>query len=221
MKRIYLIAVPAVLLVFFSSCGAFLADGPTGVTEQTSGYIYTESVTTTSAPIEELSTEEESGSEAASGAEEQTGGVPSTVPAQPTETAQTASQPVSEAPEIVSKVDLSIAMPDANGKMQVDNSAENRFIAKVSKERGIDASLLAAVYSVPESGQNYVFEFTSASGRDVQNIRRVFLLDAAANITSVAAVNTSEREGISSTENWFCMNVLIKKVVFPAISGQF
>ncbi len=117
-------------------------------------------------------------------------------------------------------VDLSIVLPSANGDMEVDTSPGNKFIAIVNNERQIDTSYLAAVYSVPDSGQNYVFEFSSSTGRTADDLRRVYLIDTNGKITGVAAKNASEKENVSSVENWFCMNVLIKKLVFPAVENE-
>lgn len=120
----------------------------------------------------------------------------------------------------VTDVDLSIEMPEKNGTMETDSSPDNRLIRIVCSERGIDAELLAAVYAVPESGQNYVFEFYTADKRTADSIRRVFLINEKGKITSVAAVKADEKENISSVENWFCMNVLIKEVIYPAIAEE-
>ncbi len=109
-------------------------------------------------------------------------------------------------------------MPEKNGMMVVDISSSNKFIKIVKNKKDVDAELLAAVFSVPDSGQNYVFEFYDENGRDADDIRRVYLIDTKGKITGVAAVNASEKENISSIENWFCMNVLIKELVYPAIS---
>ena len=115
-------------------------------------------------------------------------------------------------------VDLSVELPDANGKIYVDTSASNKFTATVANERKVDTELLAAVYSVPASGQNYVLEFYSGKEHTADNLRRVYLLDDNCKITSVAAAKSSEKENISSTENWFCFNVLIKGVIFDAVA---
>lgn len=139
-----------------------------------------------------------------------------------TEQEQTVAQvQTTAAPQELTQVDLNITMPEANGKMQVETSPSNKYIAAIADEEGIDEAFLAAVFSVPESGQNYVFEFKSKNLRSADNIRRVYLLDSACKIISVAASDSSERKNISATENWFCMNVLIKKVIFPAVEDQF
>lgn len=122
---------------------------------------------------------------------------------------------------LYTEVDLSIEMPDKNGTMEVDPSSENKFIKAVNKERNIGSDRLVAVYAVPESGQNYVFEFKDAKGREADDLKKVYLLDDSCKITGVASTASGEREGISSVENWFCMNVLIKEIIFPAVSEQF
>lgn len=119
------------------------------------------------------------------------------------------------------EVDLTIEMPEKNGTMEVDASPDNKFIKAVSEERRIDSDKLVAVFSVPESGQNYVFEFKDEKNREADALKRVYLLNKSCEITGVAATASNEREGISSVENWFCMNVLIKEIIFPAVSEQF
>ena len=130
-----------------------------------------------------------------------------------TESAQT------EAPS-EQDVTLPIELPSANGEMAVSADPENRFIRAVVEARGLDPALLAAVYSVPEGDQNFVFEFYSAGERSADRLRRVYLLTQDAAISSVAASSNAEREGISATENWFCMNVLIKGVIFPSVRDR-
>lgn len=117
-------------------------------------------------------------------------------------------------------VDLSISMPQKNGTMKTDVSPDNKFISAVHNKRKINKALLAAVFSVPESGQNYVFEFKNVNHRRAKDLRRVYLLDQDLNIVSVAAALDNEKERISSIENWFSMNVLIKEVIFPAIEDE-
>lgn len=130
-----------------------------------------------------------------------------------------AEPPVSEiVTEGSGEIDLSIVMPQQNGSMYTDSSADNKFIIIVNEDKGINKELLVAVYSLPDTGQNYVFEFYTVSGRTVNDLRRVYLIDENGKIVSVSAVNSSERVGIGSVENWFSMNVLIKEVIFPAIS---
>lgn len=118
------------------------------------------------------------------------------------------------------EVDLNISMPEKNGTMVTDTAADNKFIEIVASDKGIDKKLLVAVYAVPESGQNYVFEFYDEKSREADDIRRVYLIDENGKITGVAAADSSERVGIGSMENWFSMNVLIKEVIYPAVKDS-
>lgn len=127
-------------------------------------------------------------------------------------------EPSSTSP--LSEIDLSIAMPEKNGTMKTDSDKDNKYIEIICNERNISASLLVAVFSVPESGQNYVFEFYDSDGRNSDDIRRVYLIDSKGKITGVAAVSASEKENVSTVENWFCMNVLIKEVIYPAVEDD-
>ena len=156
--------------------------------------------------------------------------VPSVPQTEPTGEVPTTAQPATEPTTVFEgstelatdengNLDLHVELPDANGTMVVSTAKTNPYIQLVSSQRGIETDKLVAVYTVPQTGQNYVFEFNGA-GRTVDDIRRVYLIDADSNIVSVAAADDSEKEKISATENWFCMNVLIKKMIFPKIEGE-
>ena len=156
------------------------------------------------------------------------GGVTETEPSSPdvtsavpeeAETTKPSSQPenTTGATVVIPEVDLSISMPEKNGTMVTDSASSNKFIQIVYKNRKISTDMLVAVYSVPESGQNYVFEYKTADSRDADDIRRVYLIDSSGKITGVAAVDSAEKENVSGVENWFCMNVLIKEIIYPAI----
>lgn len=121
---------------------------------------------------------------------------------------------------------LNITLPSANGEMHFSQSASNKFIAIVNASRGIDASLLACVYSLPDTGQNYVLEFngsTDSSGNMIKTadtLRRVYVIDTSGAVEYVAAASADETENVSSVENWFCMEVIMKKMILPEIAGQ-
>ncbi len=139
-----------------------------------------------------------------------------------TETTKPSSQPenTTASSVVIPEVDLSISMPEKNGTMVTDSSTSNKFIQIVHKNRKISTDMLIAVFSVPESGQNYVFEYKTAESREADNIRRVYLIDSSGKITGVAAADSSEKENVTSVENWFCMNVLIKEIIYPAIEDD-
>lgn len=148
---------------------------------------------------------------------------PETLPPEETTAVLPAPAPTAAAgteASVTAEVDLSVSLPPANGVMEVSLSADHPLIQAVTRLREIDPALLAAVYAVPESGQDYVFEFYSAGGRSDRDLRRVYLLDAAGGIRAVAAADAGEREQISAVENWFCMNVLIKRMILPSIADR-
>lgn len=138
----------------------------------------------------------------------------------PAEETTVEAKPAATAVPEAETVTLPIELPAANGTMEVSLDPQNTFIRRISESRGIDVSRLAAVYSIPPSGQNYVFEFVGAGDRSAASLRRVYLLTDDLQVKSVAASNAAEREHISLTENWFCMNVLIKGVIFPSVEGK-
>ena len=224
----------AVGLTVFTLCGCsfFVTEIETG-TSNVSEYTYYSAPASTTAPSAQPSSEGASsqGSTAAP-VTEPSYGVTVTQPSsqettaiRPTETTplepmQTAAPETGPSASAEGDVDLGIQLPDANGTMEVSLDPANSFIKAVHDARGIDAALLAAVYAVPESGQNYVLEFNSAGKRTADNLRRVYLLKADGSIASVAAAKNSERENLSATENWFCMNVLIKSMVMNAVADK-
>ena len=223
MEKFIPVAAALLLCLMFTSCRSDEKNSPPVV----SGYTYYSSVTEEPASVSEETTtvpaETTTSAETSSAVQSE----PATTMILVTLTAQqTVSQtvPATEPTSAVtepSSVDLSIAMPEANATMKVDKSPSNRFVCAVSSSYGIDAARLAAVVSVPDNGQNYVFEFSSPDARGADDIVRVFLLDSACSINSIAAAESSQRKNISQTENWFCMNVLIKGVIYPAIKDKF
>ena len=157
--------------------------------------------------------------------------VPDTAPSLPVPTTEvpTTEIPVTLPPEVPTtdvlptdaqgRIDLHVELPDANGTMVVSTERTNPYIALVSAQRSLPVERLVAVYTVPQTGQNYVFEF-NGDRRTAENIRRVYLIDRNDQIDSVAATDWNEAENVSQTENWFCMNVLIKNMIFPKIAGE-
>ena len=231
-KFLPVIAVVAAVLAL-CGCSFFVTEFETGASDTASDYTYYTSPAYTTAPTSEYTsadtvvpgTDVASSAPAVSTAPTASSYTQATTVPLPTATASapqstTASPTTGVSTTAEGEIDLSIQLPDANGTMEVSLDPSNKFIKAVHNARGIDTSLLAAVYSVPESGQNYVFEFTSAGKRTVDDLRRVYLLTADGAITSVAASKNAERENLSATENWFCMNVLIKGMVFKAVEDK-
>lgn len=112
------------------------------------------------------------------------------------------------------------------GELLVDSSENNRFIQIVNSKYKIKKNLLTAVYSVPDTGQNYVMEWNGATDesgkliRSAKTIRRCYLIGTDGTVTSVASVEPNERVNLSRTENSLSMNTLIKRIILPAIEDK-
>ncbi len=53
----------------------------------------------------------------------------------------------------------SVEIPDKNGDNKLSDSPDNEFVNLISETYGVDKSVLVAIYSVPDSGTNYVLQF--------------------------------------------------------------
>lgn len=52
-----------------------------------------------------------------------------------------------------------VVLPDKNGENFLSDKANNEFIRLIANEYNLDPASLVAIYSVPDSGTNYVLEF--------------------------------------------------------------
>ncbi len=218
MKRIAVLLLVAAML-FLCGCSWQLPD----VNDPSYKYLYQESEPSGDSAVQIMGAESTTAQQQETVAselftEEPYSGEESSV--SESDTAEAASEEItsSESAGFSENVDLSISMPQQNGSMYTDSASDNKFIVIVHEQKKISKDLLVAVFSLPDTGQNYVFEFYNATGRTADDLRRVYLIDSNGDIVSISAVDNSEREGIGTVENWFSMNVLIKEVIFPAIS---
>ncbi|MCH5197642.1 MAG: hypothetical protein J1E34_01940 [Oscillospiraceae bacterium] len=216
MRRILTSVFIVLFSLSFFGCTQIITEYPNAPSESSSSDELSQPEITDAPPSEDDQSENETVSEQPSS---ENNSVNNT--SEPSSAEITSSEPASaDVSESYEEINLSIDMPEPNGTMQVSLEADNKYISIIVSERNIDAALLAAVYSVPESGQNYVFEFYSSAERSENNIRRVYFINSNEKIESVAASKTTERENISAAENWFSMNVLIKKMIFPAVKDR-
>ena len=77
-----------------------------------------------------------------------------------------------------------VEIPDANGENFLSDSASNEFIKLVSSKFGVDSKSLVAIYSVPDSGTNYVLQFKksligSTYKKSPDNLERVYHIGVA------------------------------------------
>lgn len=77
-----------------------------------------------------------------------------------------------------------VVIPDANGENFLSDSANNEFIKLVSQKFGVDSKSLVAIYSVPDTGTNYVLQFKksligSTYKKSPDDLERVYHIGAA------------------------------------------
>ncbi len=72
-----------------------------------------------------------------------------------------------------------VVIPDKNGDNFLSDDPNNEFIKLISSEYGVDTKALVAIYSVPDSGTNYVLEFKkslvgSTYEKSSDNLKKVY-----------------------------------------------
>lgn len=77
-----------------------------------------------------------------------------------------------------------ITIPDKNGDNMLSDDPENEFIKLISSTYGVDTDALVAIYSVPDSGTNYVLQFKksligSTYKKSPSNLKRVYHIGVA------------------------------------------
>lgn len=77
-----------------------------------------------------------------------------------------------------------VVIPDANGENYLSDSASNEFIRLISQKYGVDSKALVAIYSVPDSGTNYVLQFKKSLiggsyKKSPDNLERVYHIGVA------------------------------------------
>lgn len=112
-----------------------------------------------------------------------------------------------------------------NGDNQLSDHHNNKFIKLVSEKYNVDTELLVAIYSEPDTGNNFVLEFNGKRDEDGNIVKspdtliKVYSIDKNKNIC-VATGKTTGNEGISYAEGTLCFN-MIKKIVMPQYPDYF
>lgn len=112
-----------------------------------------------------------------------------------------------------------------NGDNRLSDHYDNEYIKLVSGEYGIDTDLLVAIYSVPDTGTNFVLEFDGtkdSAGNYVKSpdtLKKVYQIDLERNI-SVATSNGVGNVGVSYAEGIFCFN-MVKTIVMEQYPDYF
>ncbi len=112
-----------------------------------------------------------------------------------------------------------------NGDNRLSDHYDNEYIKLVEGEYGVDTDLLVAIYSVPDTGTNFVLEFDGtkdSAGNYVKSpdtLKKVYQIDLERNI-SVATSNGVGNVGVSYAEGIFCFN-MIKTIVMEQYPDYF
>ena len=112
-----------------------------------------------------------------------------------------------------------------NGENQLSDHHDNKFIKLVSGKYGVDKELLVAIYSEPDTGNNFVLEFSGKRNDDGNVIKspetlvKVYSIDKKNNIC-VATGKTTGNIGVSYAEGMLCFS-MIKAIVMPQYPEYF
>lgn len=111
-----------------------------------------------------------------------------------------------------------------NGENLLSDHYENEFIQLISSTYDVDTDLLVAIYSVPDSGTNFVLQFDGAKKRgeyvkSPDTLEKVYQIDKDKNI-KVATGTVSGNEGVSYAESVMCV-AMIKTIVMEQYPNYF
>ena len=112
-----------------------------------------------------------------------------------------------------------------NGNNQLSDHHNNKFIKLVSEKFNVDTELLVAIYSEPDTGNNFVLEFSGKRDEDGNVIKspdtlsKVYAIDKNKNI-AVATGKTTGNINVSYAEGTLCFN-MIKTIVMPQYPEYF
>ena len=120
-----------------------------------------------------------------------------------------------------------VVIPDKNGDNYLSDDPNNEFIRLIASTYNVDKNALVAIYSVPDSGTNYVLQFKkslfgSTIEKSPKNLYRVYHIGLAPERT------ISYTEGKLLTGNYNCSGAegmivfnLVKTEVMPQYPGYF
>lgn len=112
-----------------------------------------------------------------------------------------------------------------NGENILSDHHSNKYIKLVSSKFNVDNELLVAIYSEPNTGNNFVLEFSGAKDEDGNVIKspdtltKVYSIDKN-NKIAVATGKTTGNIGVSYAEGTLCFN-MVKTIVMPQYPEYF
>lgn len=112
-----------------------------------------------------------------------------------------------------------------NGDNKLSDNPDNEFISLVSEKYEVNPELLVAVYSVPDTGVNYVLEFAGSrdsNGNIIKSpdtLSKLYYIDTNRNI-KVATRSGIGNEGVDAAEGMLTIG-LVQKLVMPQYPDYF
>lgn len=112
-----------------------------------------------------------------------------------------------------------------NGENVLSDHFENRYIKQISRDYGVDSDLLVAIYSEPDTGNNFVLEFNGkkdSSGSVIKSpdtLAKVYLVDKNGGV-KIATGKESGNVGVSYAEGLLSIS-MIKTVVMEQYPDYF
>ncbi len=112
-----------------------------------------------------------------------------------------------------------------NGDNKLSDNPDNEFIRLVVEEYGVKEELLVAIYSVPDTGTNYVLEFAGSRDKNGNIVKspdtlsKLYHIDQNKNI-KVASRSGIGNVGVDSAEGLLSIE-LVKKLVMSQYPDYF
>ncbi len=112
-----------------------------------------------------------------------------------------------------------------NGENVLSDHFENKYIKQITQSYGVDSDLLVAIYSEPDTGNNFVLEFNGtedSSGNVVKSpdtLAKVYLIDKNGEV-KIATGKESGNVGVSYAEGLVSIS-MIKTVVMEQYPDYF
>ena len=112
-----------------------------------------------------------------------------------------------------------------NGDNILSDHHNNKYIKMVHEKYSIDTENLVAIYSSPDTGNNFVLEFKNEKDsigniiKSPDTLKRVYLIDKKGDI-AIATGTTSGNVGVSYAEGTLCFN-MVKTIVMPQYPEYF
>lgn len=111
------------------------------------------------------------------------------------------------------------------GNNMLSDNCENAYIKLISETYNVDSDLLVAVYSVPDSGDNFVLQFNGkkdGAGNYIKSpdtLEKIYQVDKSKNV-KIATGKTTGNVGVSYGEGILCFN-MVKTVVMEQYPDYF